>query len=160
MLDLSPGMANEVSPAQSDFCSAARLGVHRQLSQTALHTIGDPYRNFQQRTTEVPQVELSMQLLESMEESQIARAWPVPPLRSLRGGNVGMNRKIQELSLGMSPEHAVNSRVQKPNDGLQYAVGSKCVASVDAEYPPAQAQHHGAVGVRQDALNIPQTQCL
>jgi hypothetical protein len=111
VLDLSPRMPIEVSPAQSDLCSAARLRVHRKLSQTALHTIGDPNRDLWQRTTEVPLVELPMQIFQPMEQSQIARTRPVPPLRSLRRGNVGVHREIQKLSLRVSTENAGHSGV-------------------------------------------------
>ena len=49
-------------------------------------------------------------------------------------------------------------RAEKPDDGLQHSIGRKSIALMDPQHPAIQAQHHGAIGVGQDSVDIPQTE--
>ena len=105
-------------------------------------------------------VQLPMQLLEPMKETNVSRTSPLASRLPFRRRDVGMHRKCEELSLRGATERSRHAWIEKSNDSLQHTIGRESVASVYAENAPAQAEHHRLVRVSKDSFDLPETEGL
>ncbi len=104
-------------------------------------------------------VESLMELLESVQKEQVTRLGPVAARRHLACRRVFLDRKRQKLPLGESSKRTRDSGIQKTNDGAQDTVGSRRIASMQSQHTTRiEADHHGAVGVCADALDVAETE--
>jgi hypothetical protein len=104
-------------------------------------------------------VQLPMQGLQPAEQDHVSRSGPLLPGGAVRRWDVGAHRESQKLPLGGPAERTSDPGVEEPYNRLQDRIGSKPVATMDAESPSMQAQHHRAVGMGEDPFHIPETQC-
>jgi len=160
VLDLRPGMVSKVTPADSDLHWRPGPDAHRQLTETGAHPAGKPDRNLAQRPTEVPSVQILVKRDEAVQQDQIARpgllpgTWPGPRRRVI------LDRERQEFALRRPPQHPRDSRIEEAYDRLQDLVRCVGVASMNAEHPPAETEHHRAVGVGDDPIDISESELL
>jgi hypothetical protein len=82
------------------------------------------------------------------------------PGPALQSGNVGMNRKGEELPFRGSPEPSRYSGIQKPNHRCQHFIRSEAIPAMNPEDSPVEAQHDGVIRVSEDPLNVLETQSL
>ncbi len=129
--------------------------VHRQLTQPSAHPAGKPNRNLAQGSAEVLSVQLAgagstsrCSRTRSPGRALLAGTWPRPRRRVI------LDRERQELSLRRPPQHPRDSRIEEPYDRLQHLVRCVGVASMNAEDPPAETEHHRAVGMGDDPIDI------
>jgi hypothetical protein len=153
-------MPVDVSPTDSDFSRLTRLEIHRELAQAALHSARDADPDVAEGATEMPGVQMPMELPKPTEQPQVSRTGSFSTRRPLRGQCIGLNREVEKLPLGGSSERARDPGIQKPNDGLQHAIRRETIAPVDPEDPPAKAQHHRLVRMSQDLFDVPETERL
>ena len=158
VLDFSPGMPLDVTPAQGDLGGLSRPAVDGQLTQAPLHSAGEPNRYFGQQATEVTVVQFAVQRFELVEQAHIARPGPLGSSRPWSGRRILLGGKFEELPFSQPPERPRNARIEEPDHGREHSIRRKRVAPVDPQHPPAQAQHHSLIGVGEYTLDILQTQ--
>ena len=69
-----------------------------------------------------------------------------------------LDGKCQELALCGPPQHPWYAGVEEPHDRFQDSIRGKGIASVNSQNTLAEAEHHGTVGMGDDAIYFPQTQ--
>jgi hypothetical protein len=100
-----------------------------------------------------------MQLLEPVEQPQISRTRPLTPYWPLGRRRIGLDRKIEELSLRSPPERSRYAWIQKPNDRPKDIIRSKAIPSVNPKNPPVEAQHHSVIRMGEDSFHVSETEC-
>jgi hypothetical protein len=103
MFDLRPGVLTDVPPAEPDLLRTTLL-IKRQLTQTAYHPRGQANRDSSERTIEMLRIQLTVQLLQSVEEAYVSRPGPVRTPWAMGRGHIRLHRKSEELSFRSSAE--------------------------------------------------------
>jgi hypothetical protein len=134
--------------------------IHRELTQPAAHSAGEPDRDLPQSPAEMLQVEPAMEFLEPVKQQDVAGAGALAALGSGRRWRVLLHRELEKLALGHAAKRPRDSRVEEPNDCREHPVGRVRVASMNPEDPPVEAEHHRTIGVGDDSINISQPELL
>jgi hypothetical protein len=158
VLHLGPCVPCDVTSADRDIERSAGPDLDGQLTQPGAHAAGEPDRDLAQRPTEVLRVQSLMKAGEPVQQDQITRASSLPRARPRPGWRVRLNRKRQELALGRPAEHPRHSRIQEPDNRLEHAIRSKGIASVNPENTLTEAEHHGAVSMGKDPVDLLETE--
>jgi hypothetical protein len=102
-------------------------------------------------------VEPAMEFLEPVKQQHVAGAGALAAPGSRRRWRVLFYRELEKLALGHAAKRPRNPGVQEAHDRLEHPVGRVGVASMDAEDAPVEAEHHCAVGVGDDSVDLPQS---
>ena len=160
VLDFCPTLPGDMSPADGKLERPAGPDIHRELPQAPVHPAGEPDRNLPQSSAEVFLVEPAMNRLEPVQQKHVAGTGALAAAGSRRRRRVLLHRELEKLALGEAAERARDSRVEEPNDCLEHPIGCVGVASMNAEDVPVEAEHHRAVGVGDDSINVSQPELL
>jgi len=147
-------------PAQAELERPAGPDIHGELTQPAAHSAGEPNRNLPQRPAEVFLVEPAMNRLEPVQQQHVAGTGALAAAGARRRWRVLFYRELEKLTLGHAAERPRDSRVEEPNDCREHPIGRVRVASMNAEDPPVEAEHHRTIGVGDDSINISQPELL
>jgi hypothetical protein len=157
VLDLCPTVPGDMLPAQGELERTAGPDIHGELSQPAAHSAGEPDRDLPQSPAEMILVEPAMEFLEPVKQQHVAGAGALAAAGPRRRWCVLLHRELEKLALGHAAERTRDSRIEEPNDCLEYPVGRVGIASMNAEDAPVEAEHHRTIGVGDDSLDIPQS---
>ena len=160
VLDFRPTVPGDVLPAQGELERPTGPDIHGQLPQPPAHPAGEPDRNLPQSPAEVFLVEPAMEFLEPVQQKHVTGTGALASPRSRRRRGMLLHRELEKLALGHAAERPTDSRVEEPNDCLEHPVGSVGIASMNPEDSPVEAEHHRAVGMGDDSINISQPELL
>jgi hypothetical protein len=108
----------------------------------------------------VLQIQLTMERLETMEQTHVARPrWLLPAGPRWRR-RMFLHGKLEKLALSHTAEDSGNPGIKKPDNRFQNGIRSVRVAAMNPQNPPVQAEHDGAVRVGDDSIDIAQPQLL
>src|SRR4051812_9041153 len=117
VLHLGPTMPGNMSATDGQLDRASGADVHRELAQSTLHPAGQPDRDFPEPALEMLLVELAMPRLQPMQQKHVTGTAPLTH-RCRPRRCVFIDRELEKLTLGHSPESPGNPRIQKSDDGL------------------------------------------
>src|SRR3954451_18616511 len=104
------------------------------------------------------EVESVMGVFQSLQRNPVLGAGPFVTPRPTGERDVRRDGKSEELPFRCTTPDARHPWIQELNDGPQHVIRREGVASMQPESTPAQAEHYGAVGVRQDSVDLRQSQ--
>jgi hypothetical protein len=105
-------------------------------------------------------VELVMNRLQPVQQKHVARAGALAASGSRRGRRVLLHRELEKLPLRHSAQRTRNPGIEETNDGLENPVRSVRIAPMNAEDTPVEAEHHRAVGMGDNSIDISETQLM
>jgi hypothetical protein len=95
-----------------------------------------------------------------MKKHQISRTRPLATRGPLRRWGIELYREFEKLSFRGSSERSRHPGIQEADDCLEDTIRSEGIAPMYPENPPAEAEHHRLVGMRDNSFDLPQTECL
>src|SRR3954469_13900326 len=105
-------------------------------------------------------IEVPVHSLQAQEQGVVARAGRGSVRSPLGGPAVGPDWKPEKFAFSFAPQVPGDTRAEKPDDRLQHSVGSESVALMDPQYSAIQAQHYGAIGMREYPVHAGETESV
>jgi hypothetical protein len=68
--------------------------------------------------------------------------------------------KLEKLPLGCPAERTRHSSAEEPNDGLENPIRCAGISPVNAEDSPVDTEHHRAVGVGDNSIDVPEPELV
>jgi hypothetical protein len=69
-----------------------------------------------------------------------------------------IHRKRQKFPLGEPTDRPGHRGMEEADDGSQHAVGRHGEAAMQPEHVPAEADHDGSIGMRDNPIDVTETQ--